>query len=424
MWRWLDGRPASNILQPEPVDAAAGPIAALPDAADVLPAERRAALVDAFNPSHPIRFRRDLRGRALELDALFEALLHQRQHAIVYGPRGAGKTSLVRVFAHHADRRGVVLIYAASEGKASFVELIRPFLRTVPPANLPVGSDAAYRAELAEMGKVFGPQAVVSLLSRLESRPIIFILDEFDRVTSREVQDQVATLMKLLSDTLSPVQLLVVGIAQSVEGLVDCHPSLRRHVTAVSIGPIPDREVEQLLISGGERAGLAFAPDATALIVEIASGSPYHARLFAYHAGAVALADGAQTVGRRDVVAGLRAAYRRWAGLNREDSALFDRLAEMPATTRAMLAAAVTQVARDDGTESRMSGAASRAALGPMLAPALVHGSDEARPAFRDTTAPQFLLAVLKLPDEPLDRGWAASPAIADATAQLPVTLG
>jgi replication-associated recombination protein RarA len=67
------------------------------DETDFLDRTRRVA--EAFRPSAPID-RRDLfAGRAEQIAELFSIVSQPGQHAIVYGERGVGKTSLALVAA-------------------------------------------------------------------------------------------------------------------------------------------------------------------------------------------------------------------------------------------------------------------------------------------------------------------------------------
>src|SRR5688572_13826447 len=59
-------------------------------------ARLRAAVLNVFNPSQPVESRVQLLGRRSELTQLLRVMMDLRAHAFVYGPRGAGKTSLMR----------------------------------------------------------------------------------------------------------------------------------------------------------------------------------------------------------------------------------------------------------------------------------------------------------------------------------------
>ncbi|MEB3026017.1 ATP-binding protein, partial [Parvimonas sp. M13] len=71
----------------------------------------RALAVRLFGANQPVDNPRDLFGREAELRTLREAVLESGMHADIHGPRGSGKTSLVRVFGDMADARGATIIY-------------------------------------------------------------------------------------------------------------------------------------------------------------------------------------------------------------------------------------------------------------------------------------------------------------------------
>ncbi|WCT73231.1 ATP-binding protein [Sphingomonas naphthae] len=379
--------------------AAPQPIApAVPDA-DYLD-QRREALTQAFNPSHPVERRRDLCGRDDKLAALFDAVLTQKKHAIVHGARGSGKTSLVRVFGDYADNRNAVVIYMACEPGVSFGELMRHYVRFIPGTSLSVEDVASFEREVATLSAASRPRDMVEILSRIAHTQVIFILDEFDRVTDSNVQGEVATFMKLLSDAHIPVQLLIVGIARSVSDIIECHPSLRRHLTAIAIGRIAREDVGLLVDQGAARAGIQFDAQGRDIVVRTSCGSPYHARLFAYQAGLEALRRGTTLVDGAAALGGLASATEQWARLNESDSALFERLAATAPAMRARLADIARVAAIGDGftrasipderdTNVHLEGALEGALVSDVR--------DISRKIFRDSLAPQFLLATIEL---------------------------
>jgi ABC-type glutathione transport system ATPase component len=77
------------------------------------PSIKRRAVAKSFNAGQPVASRVELFGRDTKLDALAQAVVDGEHHALIFGARGSGKTSLVRVFADYADRTGFVVLYAA-----------------------------------------------------------------------------------------------------------------------------------------------------------------------------------------------------------------------------------------------------------------------------------------------------------------------
>ena len=79
---------------------------------------RRDSIYSAFNTALPVTDRHGLAGRNSELEKLVEAIVVQRKHAVIFGTRGSGKTSLARVFGDLADEAGCVALYASASGEA------------------------------------------------------------------------------------------------------------------------------------------------------------------------------------------------------------------------------------------------------------------------------------------------------------------
>ena len=369
-----------------------GELAALAD-------PRRRKVSAAFNSTQPVSSRLSLYGRDEKLATLFDTMMVGDSHAFVYGARGSGKTSLVRVFADYVDQQGAVLIYTACDPHCGFARLIHPYCATIPDACLPLGRERGYRDELRRLEGTITARDAVELLAWLDPRcRIIFILDEFDRITDPEVRAEVATLMKLLSDATVPVQLLIVGIAVNIDELLRDHASLRRHLAAVPVGRISPAAVMELIHRGAEQAGLSFDDIASELIAGISCGSPYHVRIFCAHAGLQALRNGSGRVDVAATLAGITQSVDEWTLLSGEDAALFRRLTRANADSHAPLAHIARTAAREDVVNVRLlrqdlGSEADRAA--ELLRPALVQpGEDPEALFFRDSVAPQFLLAL------------------------------
>lgn len=369
-----------------------GELAALAD-------PRRRRVSAAFNSTQPVSSRLSLYGRDDKLETLFDTMMVNDSHAFVYGARGSGKTSLVRVFADYIDQQGAVLIYTACDPRCGFARLIHPYCATIPDSCLPLGQEKGFRDELRRLEGNITARDTVELLSRLDPRcRVIFILDEFDRISDAEVCAEVATLMKLLSDATIPVQLLIVGIAVNVDELLRDHASLRRHLAAVPVGRISPTAVLELIHRGAEQAGLSFDDRASELIAGISCGSPYHVRTFCAHAGLYALRNGSSRVDATATLAGIVRSVDEWTLLSGEDAALFRRLTWIEPDAHASLAHLAVMAAREDMVNvkqlRRDLGSKADHAVA-LLQPALIQlGEDPDELFFRDSVAPQFLLAL------------------------------
>lgn len=366
---------------------------------------RRDSIYAAFNTAMPVTDRHGLTGRNAELEKLVEAIVVQRKHAILFGTRGSGKTSLARVFGDLADEAGCVALYASANGETDFQTLFRPFL-----SELPMSAAGKEKAKALQSGP-FDVARLASLLVEDVRQRSILIIDEYDRVQSDSARQDVAALMKLLTDLHSPVQLVLVGIAGDVDGLIAAHPSLRRHLAPQRVSPIPTPELSRLLLGCSERAGLNIDLEALDTLATAAMGSPYHARLFGMKAALIPEAAGRDRIAFADAEAGLSTALEDWAEMSGSTHDHLARALRDAPHNRRMIALAgvvashMSAVSLDRlvqagaelfGSSDRLHAEASDALN--RLAPALVATPGGELWMFEDTLAPQFLLLMAKRP--------------------------
>jgi type II secretory pathway predicted ATPase ExeA len=369
-------------MPPHPIPATP----ALRFAEAVAARSQRARVIAAFNASQPVDDRYELLGRMGELNRLVDGAVERRQHAVIFGARGSGKTSLARIFGDLADEAECVAIYHAATGDTDFAELLRPYL----PFLVAEARPAARPALTALAEQAFTARDFVSAAAPALTRRMFLIVDEFDRIALPETKTQIASLLKLLSDTRAPIQFLLVGIAADVDELLEAHPSLRRHLVAVPVRPFGAHAVEAVIAEGERRSGIVFPPEARVLIGAAAAGSPYHVRLFCQAAGLAAVERGSSTVDTAAVRAGLRASLDDWAGVNASAAALFEQLCSRGDLRERLRAAACDGAAHQRIAADRVPQA---------LAPALQFTA-AGDAVFADSLAPQFLLARLQLAAE------------------------
>jgi len=358
---------------------------------------RRNAVFAAFNTAVPVSDRHGLAGRNKELARLIDAVVKQRKHALIYGARGSGKTSLARVFGDLADEAGCVALYGSASEGADVDGLFRPFLDEL---QLQRGAGAAIPAD-----KPMGVQQLANLFVQGVNQRTLLIVDEFDRVASERTRHDVAALLKLLTDMHSTVQIVLVGIAGNVDGLLAAHPSLRRHLFAQPVAPIERDELANLLRLCAQQAGLAFDEEAVQTIVSAAIGSPYHARLFGMHAALAAEASGRDRMTLADAQKGLAEALAEWGDLTPDLCMLYERALGQAGNLRGMIALAgvlaahapvltferLTAAGTDLFGEDLGGPAAVDRTIG-LIAPALTEEGLPGELQFADSLSPQFLV--------------------------------
>lgn len=395
------------IEEPAPALMAASSLAPqkqLPHALKV--AQLREGIAKAFDASQPVNSRGALRGRDDELSRLLNGVLYRKNHAMIYGPRGSGKTSLVRIFGDYSDQAGLLVIYTACSPNGSVSDLLKPYLEELPDSCFPSFSVEKIRAQIEKLHD--DERSIVEITNILEQivHPnVVFIFDEFDRVTSNEVKAQIASLLKYFSDARLSVKIVLVGIARDLSELLEAHQSLRRHMTAIEIRSLTDTAIGAVLDSCAEECGFSFDPDAQHLLTEMSCGSPYHARLFGMHAAFCVSQDSSRVITIDDVQAGLRGAFLEWRSFNTDVADLFCNLARARDTDRLRLANLAKLLARNHDVdvsavakifETDFDELSEKSTdLLNALSPAIEVRDDLV--SFLDATAAQFLLAAIEI---------------------------
>ena len=349
----------------------------------------RSAIRKGFNATQPVTCTRNLHGREEQMEQLIDGVLDRCKHALIHGPRGCGKTSLARVFANVADDRGLIVLYSACEPEQDLHQILSPFLAAVLPAE---------RQQEDAAGQPPSTREIVDLLAAQANRRYIFILDEFDRVTNIAVQHELARLMKMLSDAAIPVNIVAVGIGSSLDIMIEGHASLRRHLTPVAVAGIEPDAVIKLIERGSKATGLPFTDAAREMIAPLSCGSPYHVRLFCALSSLEAVRRQQPIVDVGAAVAGISRAVSDWSQTNDSHAALFRKAIALGPAHWDMIGLIAREVAVHGAASLTLiqgeQGHASE--LVHLLRDALEWIGDSGdRFAFRDSLAPQFLLAML-----------------------------
>lgn len=267
-----------------------------------------ATLKEIFRPASPTDDRELFQGRQRELDSCIAGFQEVGQHIVVYGERGVGKTSLAyiakAVFQAVAREGSLAIRLQCAEGD-TFDSVWRKFhARLVSELDLldsQVGialKDTVDRIEgiINYADSDVSVDDVARALKLLSSRVrLLIIIDEFDRVGGWTQSVPFADLIKTLSDDLVRATLLIVGVADDVEGLLNGHQSVERNLRQVAMPRMSRVELEAIVERGYEtfrkraQASLACEKKAARAIANLSQGFPYYAHLLAGAAGAKAI---------------------------------------------------------------------------------------------------------------------------------------
>ncbi|ODQ84905.1 ATP-binding protein [Mycolicibacterium holsaticum] len=251
--------------------------------------EKLKAVGRAFTPSSPVTDRDLFAGRQYQLQTLIIVESQPGQHAIVYGVRGAGKTSLARV-AQSIIGSPVSPYYICSAGD-TFDSLWTAVMGQIHLKqtkhglgfNAGVGVTTSTAASLLTSDVT--PHSVAEALHIVSQiSPLTIVIDEFDRPHDAEVRVKIADTIKILADRSIKVTVILVGVADAIGQLLNEHESIQRSLIQVEMPPMTDEELRDVIARGMAAAGLTAADSFTNEVVALSQGLPHYTHLMCFHA--------------------------------------------------------------------------------------------------------------------------------------------
>ena len=213
----------------------------------------------AFVPTAPISDRDRLADRVFEFHAAQTKLAQPHQHLLVYGPRGAGKTSLIRTLSSRPFRPGGVLptyCEVRTSEDDTFSRLAENIRKTVQEevAALGITPEADTRSD-GRLGS--SVRDLVAWLTRISrQRPLLIALDEFERRLPDETRTRLAETLKHLSENRADAQFVIVGVADNADDLMIGHESItHRQLSFLDVRPMTLPATIEVLRLGFEYLG-------------------------------------------------------------------------------------------------------------------------------------------------------------------------
>lgn len=252
-------------------------------------------VMELFSPGAPIDEQRLLAGRKTQIDKLLEAVMQRGQHAILYGERGVGKSSLANVFSSRlfSNTRSIQTIHINCHPDDSFDAVWRKVFRRIDDNG--VNLDEKYAREIS-------PDDVVIELSTfsLNSVPIV-IIDEYDKLGDEKAALNIANTIKNISDRLSRVTVILVGVADSAENLVSDHESVSRCLRHVPMHRMFRSELREIVDTRLSELGMSMDGEAMEYVVAMSRGLPHYTHLVGQRSAKRALERNSLTITIDDI---------------------------------------------------------------------------------------------------------------------------
>ena len=272
-------------------------------------AEQRQLTVRAsqtFSPASPIRAVDVFAGRIDQLRAVVDAVNQPGQHALIYGERGVGKTSLANVTAELLAETGpspVVVPHVNCDAGDDFASIWRKICRRVSVSveRQAFGLSRRAGAELTSLADHLGDEVtpervldVAELVTR--TGEFIPVVDEFDRVADADTVRQFTDTIKALSDQVERATVVLVGVADTVEELIAEHQSVERALVQVRMPRMSTEELAEIVRNGLAGLGMTAGETATGYMTALSQGLPHYTHLLGLHSARAAVDDGERHV--------------------------------------------------------------------------------------------------------------------------------
>jgi Cdc6-like AAA superfamily ATPase len=257
-----------------------------------------------FQPRTPISAREFFAGRWSQITSLADAVGQAGLHVVIYGERGVGKTSLANVVRpiieafEEADRENQpehekpaprLMIKANANSGDTFSSIWEKLIEdltwiddTDEVGFQPRAKGRISLREAFDLPDRLGVDHIRRLVSRIAGGPV-FIIDEFDRAAS-EASKEFTDLIKAFSDFAIDCTVILVGVSDTVDGLVADHASINRALVQILLPRMETKELRQILENAEKALSIEFSSEAASLIVNISQGLPHYTHLLGLHA--------------------------------------------------------------------------------------------------------------------------------------------
>jgi len=236
----------------------------------------------AFTPGAPIDSRDLFAGRKREVEKLISTVFQRGQHAVLFGERGVGKTSLANTLFDFLVLMGEFKYQRARINCAEGMDfesiwrlIFRQLSTKIDGEDVELDNTLPGNPNSENVREVF--QAM--------DDPSIVIIDELDRINTTATQTALADTVKTLSDNSINTTLIMVGVADSLDQLIAEHRSIERAIKQIPMPRMSKSELIEIVNKGLSHCPeLAIDPSVRDRIADYSQGLPSYTHLLSREA--------------------------------------------------------------------------------------------------------------------------------------------
>lgn len=245
-----------------------------------------------FTPAAPIDDKALFAGRRKQVRQVIDAINQKGQHAIIFGDRGVGKTSLANVLASFLPGGPVISRRINCDKGDSYNSVWNKVFSEIQIQDVThVGgfSGSGYPPRVDASAEIISPDVVRRQLEKWSATSLpILIIDEFDRI-EHSYRAIFADTIKNLSDHAVGATVIIVGVADSVDQLLSEHESIHRALVQIKMPRMSKEEIKEIITNGLARLEMSVEDETLDRIAVLSQGLPHYAHLLGLHVSRAAL---------------------------------------------------------------------------------------------------------------------------------------
>ncbi|MFB3895966.1 MAG: AAA family ATPase [bacterium] len=254
-------------------------------------------LSNVFIPSSPISTPNLLKGREEILQEINVGYRRKGASIVLYGERGVGKTSIVKVVAK--TLKGNHFYYSA-DGEDTFETIAFNVLKHYnshmverssesteieskdASVKIPIASGKlAHSDQVSHIETPISEQKITSqeIANRLQNQEGLIIIDDFERIKSAKARAKFADLIKKFSDNEILLTILIVGIGDNLDELLGAHESIQRNIIEIKTPRLSNDIIKKIVTDGFAELTISIDSDCIDQIVEFSANFPHFTHL-------------------------------------------------------------------------------------------------------------------------------------------------